>query len=163
MEAGYRLKVLSYFSKSFNFTQRNWATSDKEAVSIIWPLLTCTDSSPTGIPWFTQLLLACKVPRPPRLERWGVVFGTHLPHLRVPYRIGGKNLVTDEPSRFVTQVEYKHKPEYKMEVPDDLYDRSVYVTHRGRLFKLAEAKDIQMLQKIWKSADSLKRDDLNTN
>eukprot|EP00959_Pyramimonas_sp_CCMP1952_P451591 9455228-Pyramimonas_sp.AAC.1 len=35
MEAGYRLKVLSYFSKSFNSTQRNWATFDKEAASIL--------------------------------------------------------------------------------------------------------------------------------
>eukprot|EP00965_Chrysotila_dentata_P176783 5838889-Pleurochrysis_carterae.AAC.1 len=91
-----------------------------------------------------------KVPRPPRLERWGVIFGTYLPHLRVAYRMGGKNLVVDELSRFVTQVEYQHRPEV------------VSVTHRGRRFELAEAKDMQMLQEIWKSADSLKKDDLNT-
>eukprot|EP00965_Chrysotila_dentata_P078425 2583699-Pleurochrysis_carterae.AAC.1 len=76
--------------------------------------------------------------------------------------MGGKNLVADGLSRFVTQVEYQNKPEYEMEVPDDLYDRIVKVTHRGRLYELAEAKDIQMLQEIWKSADSLKKDDLNT-
>eukprot|EP00965_Chrysotila_dentata_P128941 4263132-Pleurochrysis_carterae.AAC.1 len=35
MEGGYRLKVLSYFSKSLNSTQRNWATFDKKAVSIL--------------------------------------------------------------------------------------------------------------------------------
>eukprot|EP00965_Chrysotila_dentata_P141498 4676672-Pleurochrysis_carterae.AAC.1 len=49
-----------------------------------------------------------------------------------------------------------------MEVSDDLYDRIVTVTHRGRQYELAEAKDAQMLQEIWKSADSLKKDDLNT-
>eukprot|EP00965_Chrysotila_dentata_P072407 2392516-Pleurochrysis_carterae.AAC.1 len=76
--------------------------------------------------------------------------------------MGGKNLVADALSRFATQVEYQHKPEYEMEDPDDLYDRIVTVTHRGRRYELAEAKDMQMLQEIWKSADSLKKDDVNT-
>eukprot|EP00965_Chrysotila_dentata_P007799 254698-Pleurochrysis_carterae.AAC.1 len=89
-----------------------------------------------------------KVPRPPRLERRRVVLGTYLPQLRVAYRMGGKNLVADELSRFVTQVEYQHKPEYEMKVSNDLYDRIVSVTHRGRQFELAEAKDMQMLQEI---------------
>eukprot|EP00965_Chrysotila_dentata_P034154 1136814-Pleurochrysis_carterae.AAC.1 len=63
--------------------------------------------------------------------------------------MGDKNLVADELSRFITQVEYQHKPEYEMEVPDDLYDRIVSVTHRGRQFEFAKAKDMQMLQEIW--------------
>eukprot|EP00965_Chrysotila_dentata_P059913 1987533-Pleurochrysis_carterae.AAC.1 len=36
MKAGYWLKVLCYVSKSFNSTQRNWATFDKEAASILF-------------------------------------------------------------------------------------------------------------------------------
>eukprot|EP00965_Chrysotila_dentata_P147343 4864185-Pleurochrysis_carterae.AAC.1 len=75
--------------------------------------------------------------------------------------MGGKNLVADELSRFVTQVEYQHKLGCEMEVPNDLYD-IVSVIHRGRRFELAEAKDMHILQEIWKSADSLKKDDLNT-
>eukprot|EP00965_Chrysotila_dentata_P140872 4657011-Pleurochrysis_carterae.AAC.2 len=70
--------------------------------------------------------------------------------------------MADELSRFVTQVEYQHKPEYEMKVPDSLYDRIVSVTHRDRQFELAEAKDMQMLPEIWKSVDSLKKDNLNT-
>eukprot|EP00965_Chrysotila_dentata_P213325 6187562-Pleurochrysis_carterae.AAC.3 len=64
--------------------------------------------------------------------------------------------------RRTVQVRYQHRPEYEIGVPDDLYDRIVSVTHRGRRFELAEAKDMQMLQEIWKSADSLKKDNLNT-
>eukprot|EP00965_Chrysotila_dentata_P009366 304941-Pleurochrysis_carterae.AAC.1 len=90
-----------------------------------------------------------KVPRPSRLEQWGAVLGTYLPHLRVAYRMGGTNLVADELSRFLTQVEYQHKTKCEMEVPYDLYDKIVSVSHRGRRFELAEAKDMQMLQEIW--------------
>eukprot|EP00965_Chrysotila_dentata_P072381 2391785-Pleurochrysis_carterae.AAC.1 len=89
MEPGYRHKVLSYFSKSFNSTQRNWATFDQEAASILlavthWHRLVAyrettvyTDSTVAA-----SMLSNHKVPRPPRLERWGVVLGTYLPHLR---------------------------------------------------------------------------------
>eukprot|EP00965_Chrysotila_dentata_P067169 2223017-Pleurochrysis_carterae.AAC.1 len=89
LEARYQLKVLSYFSKSFNSTQRNWATFDKEAASILlavthWHRLVAyrkitvyTDSTVAA-----SILSNHKVPRPPRLERWGVVLGTYLPHLR---------------------------------------------------------------------------------
>eukprot|EP00965_Chrysotila_dentata_P060757 2013223-Pleurochrysis_carterae.AAC.1 len=99
MEAGYRLKVLSYFSKSFNSMQRNWATFDKEAASIPlavthWHRLVAyrkttvyTDSTVAA-----SMFSNHKVPRPPQLERWGVVLNTYLPHLRVAYRMGGKNL-----------------------------------------------------------------------
>eukprot|EP00965_Chrysotila_dentata_P065647 2175485-Pleurochrysis_carterae.AAC.1 len=157
MEAGYRMTVLSYFSKSFNSTQRNWTTFDKEAASYLLAFTHCwhrlvaygkttvyTDSTVAA-----SMLSNHKVPRPQRLERWGVVLGTYLPHLRVAYRMGGTSLVADELSGFVTQVEYQHKP------------KIVSVTHRGRRFKLVETKDMQMLQEILKSADCLKKDDLN--
>eukprot|EP00965_Chrysotila_dentata_P056264 1866300-Pleurochrysis_carterae.AAC.1 len=79
MEAGYRLKVLSYFSKSFTSTQRNWATFDKEEASILlavthWHRFVAhrkttvyTDSTVAA-----SMLSNHREPRPPRLERWGV-------------------------------------------------------------------------------------------
>eukprot|EP00965_Chrysotila_dentata_P159648 5274237-Pleurochrysis_carterae.AAC.1 len=62
MEAGYRLKVLSYFSKPFNSTQRNWATFDKEAASIRLAVTHWHRLVAYRKPQFTQtalLLLAC--------------------------------------------------------------------------------------------------------
>eukprot|EP00965_Chrysotila_dentata_P189304 6173241-Pleurochrysis_carterae.AAC.1 len=62
MEAGYRLKVLSYFSKSFILRSGTGLHSTKKRHLFSWPSLIGTDSSHTERPRFTQpvqLLLAC--------------------------------------------------------------------------------------------------------
>eukprot|EP00965_Chrysotila_dentata_P178417 5892558-Pleurochrysis_carterae.AAC.1 len=62
MEAGYRLKVLSYFSKSSILRSGTGLHSTKKRHPFFWPALTGTDSSPTERPRFIQtvpLLLVC--------------------------------------------------------------------------------------------------------
>eukprot|EP00965_Chrysotila_dentata_P039540 1314309-Pleurochrysis_carterae.AAC.1 len=46
-----------------------------------------------------------KCPRPPRLQRWGIEFGSYLPYLRIAYRMGSLNNVADLMSRYPIEVE----------------------------------------------------------
>ena len=156
LAAGYTLKTIGYYSKTFANAQVNWAIFDKEAASIImaitnWyrliagrPIVVYTDNTVAA-----SILTNTKTHRPARLQRWGVVLGTYLPLLRIAYRKGEDNPVADLLSRYRDNVNYKPNPSDFGEVPDDLYDHVVSLEHCGRKFLLSEAKTQVAIQEIW--------------
>ena len=99
---GYRLVCLGYFSKTFDDTQRRWAIFDKEAGAV---LMACSHwhrliaGRPTTVycdnTVAASILANFKVPRPPKLQRWGVELGTYFPFLRIAYRQGALNATAD--------------------------------------------------------------------
>ena len=156
LRAGYTLKTLGFYSKTFANAQVNWAIFDKEAASIVmalthWhrlvagrPITVYTDNTVA-----TSILTSVKFPRPPRLQRWGIVLGTYLPHLRIAYRRGELNPVADLMSRYPTQINYRPKDTDVATVPDDLFDKVLSVHFNKRKFILAEPKIDAIITEIW--------------
>ena len=159
--AGYSLKTLGYFSKSFDATARRWASFDKEASAV---LLACQTwhrlitGRPTTL--YTDNTVAASIltnynhPRPPKLQRWGVELGTYLPYLRIAYRVGQENYVADHLSRYAADPEYI-KPTYHddgidtKELDDDLFQRLVSFNAGTKRYTLVEAKAEQAVRDIW--------------
>ena len=158
VSTGYTLRVLGYYSKTFNDTQRNWAIFDKEAASIIlalnhWhrliagrPTTVYTDNTVAA-----SMMTNHKMPRPPRLQRWGVIIGSYMPFLRVAYRKGEHNEVADELSRYPTNFEYHCKHARETPNPDDLYDRIASFDWGSRRYTLLEAHSDELADVIWES------------
>ena len=156
LKAGYTLRTLGFFSKTFANAQVNWAIFDKEAASIVlalthWhrliagrPITVYTDNTVA-----TSILTNTKFPRPPRLQRWGIVLGSYLPLLRIAYRKGELNPVADLLSRYPAYVDYKPKASDIAAVPDDLFDHILSVQIRGRRFLLSEPKETALIEQIW--------------
>ena len=153
---GYTLKTIGFYSKTFAHAQVNWAIFDKEAGSIVlalthWhrivagrPITVYTDNTVAA-----SILTNVKFPRPPRLQRWGVVLGSYLPHLRIAYRKGEDNAVADLLSRYPADINFKPEASDFAEVPDDLFDHILSMQFNGRRFLLSEAKAHAVIQDIW--------------
>eukprot|EP00965_Chrysotila_dentata_P172531 5693145-Pleurochrysis_carterae.AAC.1 len=84
MAAGYKLQVLGYYSRTFDTTQRRWATFDKEAGSIVmaclhwYRLITCRPTTVyTDDTVAASIVSNFKCPSPPRLQRWGIELGSY--------------------------------------------------------------------------------------
>ena len=148
-EKGYRLVCLGYFSKSFDDTQRRWAIFDKEAGAI---LMACSHwhrliaGRPTTV--YTDNTVAAsiisnhKVPRPAKLQRWGIELGTYLPFLRIAYRQGSLNATADMLTR-------NNPPVERGPIPDDLFDKVASVCLDGVSLKLMEPKFQKVIDEIW--------------
>ena len=126
-EQGWKLKVVSYYSKTLDSAQRNYPAFDKEAGAILlcvrqWaelityhPTTVYTDSAVA-----TSMLT--KHVAPPRLQRWGVELGSYLPHLKISYRKGADNGLADLLSRFPVFTEFTNQRSEVVTLPDDLFD-----------------------------------------
>ena len=157
---GYELRTLGFFSKTFSGAQNNWAIFDKEAGSIVlalnhWhrlvagrPIAVYTDNTVAA-----SILTNAKFPRPPRLQRWGVVLGSYLPLLRIAYKKGEENPVADHLSRYPTDYVYRPDgtctPHPVTDVPDDLYDKVVSFNFNQKRYLLSEAKNTVAIEQIW--------------
>ena len=154
--AGYQLKCLGFFSKTFNDTQRNWAIYDKEAASIVLGVAqwrTLIEARPCTI--YTDNTVAESILRPgnankpPRLQRWGIELGRYLPLLRIAYRKGESMVVPDHLSR------YPAPGSNNVEVPDDLYEKIASGVRCGsKKFDLFESSMPQAIEQIWQNADA---------
>ena len=126
-EAGWELKVISYYSKTLDDAQKNYPAFDKEAGAALvccrhWadlityhPTTLYTDSSVA-----TSMLT--KHIAPPRLQRWGAELGTFLPHLRISYRKGADNGLADLLSRFPVFNKYASVRTESVDLPDDYFE-----------------------------------------
>ena len=168
IEAGWRLRTIGYYSKTFDNAQQNYATFDKEAAAILlcsrkWAkLITCrpttvyTDSS-------VAVSMLYKHLGPPRLQRWGMELGTFLPYLKIQYRKGELNGLADFLSRYPTFKQYVSEPDRVAHLPDEAYEevaRHDFFTHdlgpdddclKGWKCTLMEAKDPKLAERIWQA------------
>ena len=125
--AGWELKVISYYSKTLDISQRNYVAFDKEAGAALvccrqWadlityhPTTLYTDSSVASS-------MLTKHMAPPRLQRWGTELGSFLPHLRISYRKGSDNGLADLLSRFPTFAKFTATRDEIIKLPDDYFD-----------------------------------------
>ena len=169
IEAGWKLRTIAFYSKTFDKAQQNYATFDKESAAILlccrkWAkLITCR---PTTL--YTDSVVAAsmlyKHMGPPRLQRWGMELGTFLPYLKVSYRKGEQNGLADFLSRYPAFEDYVTRPEGVAHLPDDLFDDVADVplfTHqlgpedepflRSWSYRLAEAKNPTEVRDIWQA------------
>ena len=169
LEAGWQLRTIAFYSKTFDKAQQNYATFDKESAAILlccrkWAkLITCR---PTTL--YTDSVVAAsmlyKHMGPPRLQRWGMELGTFLPYLKVAYRKGEQNGLADFMSRYPAFEEYITRPEGVAKLSDELFDDVADVplfTHqlgpddepflRSWSYRIAEAKQPAELQSIWQA------------
>ena len=125
---GWQLRVISYYSKTLDGSQRNYPVFDKEAGAILlcvraWsdlityhPTTVYTDSS-------VAASMLTKHSASPRLQRWGMELGSYLPHLKVAFRKGTDNGLADLLSRFPAFKEFTATRESTISLPDDLFDK----------------------------------------
>jgi hypothetical protein len=125
--AGWKLKVIGYYSKTLDDAQKHYPAFDKEAGAALlscrhWsdlityhPTTLYTDSSVA-----TSMLT--KHIAPPRLQRWGAELGAFLPHLRISYRKGQDNGLADLLSRYPAFRKYAATRDEIVTLPDDYFD-----------------------------------------
>ena len=167
--AGWKLRTIAYYSKTFDNAQKNYPTFDKESAAILFcvrrwaKIITCrpttlyTDSSVAASMLYKHL-------GPPRLQRWGMELGTFLPYLKIGYRKGSDNGMADFLSRYPTFKAYVSESSDVQELPSELFDlvpESVPLfTHRlgdddewlqRAHYQLYEAKNPTSLQHIWQT------------
>ena len=170
LEAGWELRTIAYYSKTFDSAQRRYATFDQESAAILlccrkWAkLITCR---PTTI--YTDSAVAASMLTkhlgPPRLQRWGMELGTFMPYLKICYRKGVDNGMADFLSRYPTFSEYVPTVEGVAYLPDDMFnevhDIPLFTHTLGDdensrsiakwRYKLLEAKRPQELEAIWQA------------
>ena len=169
LKAGWKLRTIAFYSKTFDTAQRNYATFDKEAAAILlccrkWAkLITC---HPTTL--YTDSVVAASMLTkhlgPARLQRWGMELGTFLPYLKIQYRKGVENGMADFLSRYPTFSKYYATKEDVAYLPDDLFEDLQEIplfTHqlgpdedallRGWRYTIAEAKKPQEIGTLWQS------------
>ena len=124
--AGWRLRTITNFSKTFNGALFNYNTFDKEAATALfccrrWAKL--ITSRPTTI--YTDSRVAAtmltKHLGPPKLQRWGIELGTFLPYLKIQYRKGELNGWADFLSRFPTFSKYIKQEGTDMHLPEPTF------------------------------------------
>ncbi|MDC0525347.1 DDE-type integrase/transposase/recombinase [bacterium] len=170
LSAGWKLRTIAFYSKTFDAPQQNYATFDKESAAILlccrkWAkLITCR---PTTI--YTDSAVAASMLTkhlgPPRLQRWGMELGTFMPYLKIQYRKGDDNGMADFLSRWPTFERYCPRPEGVAQLPDDLFEDLQEIplfTHqlgpdpdqqalRGWKYTLCEARDPKELEQVWQA------------
>ena len=147
-DAGWELKVISYYSKTLDDAQKHYPAFDKEAGAALlccraWadlityhPTTLYTDSAVA-----TSMLT--KHMAPPRLQRWGAELGTFLPHLRISYRKGSDNGLADLLSRFPAFRQFTACRDEEVTLPDDYFD---YVGEAPLYLRKSSSKDLGYLK-----------------
>ena len=129
LKAGWELKIIGYYSKTLNQSQRNYPAFDRESGAILlccrhWsdlityhPTTVYTDSS-------VATSMMTKHAAPPRLQRWGAELATYLPHLKIGYRKGVENGLADLLSRYESLRDYESnvREGNVATLPDDFFD-----------------------------------------
>ena len=126
-QAGWKLVIIGYYSKTLVDAQKNYTAFDKEAGAILMCLRHWSDVityHPTVVYTDSRVALSMlgKYAAPPRLQRWGVEIGTYLPHLRIGHRRGENNGLADLLSRFPAFKSFIKPPQNDVELPDDLFE-----------------------------------------
>ena len=176
-DAGWQLRTIAYYSKTFDQAQRNYPTFDQESAAILfcvrrWAKL--ITGRPTTV--YTDSAVASSMLRKhlgtPRLQRWGMELGTFLPYLKIAYRKGVDNGMADFLSRYATFKKYVHRATDVQEMPEELFDRLPFsaplFTHelgdsdgwlRNCHYSLYEAKEPQLIESIWQGRCETALDD----
>ena len=134
--AGWKLRTIAYYSKTFDVAQKNYPTFDKESAAIVlcvrrWAKL--ITGHPTTI--YTDSSVASSMLTkhlgPARLQRWGIELGTFLPYLKIQYRKGSENGMADFLSRYPTFEEYVARPSQvaRLEFEHDVVGEVPLFTH----------------------------------
>ena len=168
--AGWELRVIGYYSKTFDVAQKNYATFDQESAAILlccrkWAKL--ITGRPTTV--YTDSVVAASMLTkhlgPPRLQRWGIELGTFLPYLKIAFRKGESNGLADFLSRYPTFEKYVTRPEGVAQLPDEtlidicevplftheLSDEREQQAFGGWKYTIAEAKEPEELESIWQA------------
>jgi hypothetical protein len=146
--AGWKLKVICYYSKTLDDSQKNYPAFDKEAGAALlccrqWadlityhPTTLYTDSSVA-----TSMLT--KHMAPTRLQRWGAELAAFLPHLRISYRKGCDNGLADLLSRYPAFRKYAATRSETVTLPDDYFD---YIGDAPLYHRIPSSRDRTHLQ-----------------
>ena len=127
LEAGWKLRTIGYFHKTFNSAQINYNTFDQEGAAI----LTCCrrwakiiTGRPTTL--YTDSAVAAtmltKHLGTPRLARWGIELGTFMPFLKIQHRAGVQNGLGDFLSRYPTFEKYYKRKRDELQLPAGIFD-----------------------------------------
>ena len=127
LEAGWKLRTLGYFHKTFNPAQINYPTFDQEGAAILtccrrWAKL--ITGRPTTI--YTDSSVAAtmlnKHNSTQRLARWGIELGTFMPYLKIQHRKGAQNGLADFISRYPTFERYVKRRRDELQLPLGAFD-----------------------------------------
>ena len=167
LDAGWLLRTIAYYSKTFDSAQRNYCTFDKESSAIF---LCCRHWSNliTGC-WTTiytdssvAASMLTKHQGPPRLQRWGMELGTYLPYLKIAFRKGSLNGVADLLSRFPLFERYVSSETDCTDLPEDLFEKLGEAEFGGRnmpldRYELYDSKNPVVCTEIWQAQEALLR------
>ena len=125
--AGWKLKIIGYYSKTLDPAQQSYPTFDKEAGAIVLCMRHWSDIvTYQRITVYTDSAVATsmltKHNAPPRLQRWGAELSAFLPHLRIAYRKGCDNGLADLLSRFPVYKKFVKTRQNTVSLPDDLFE-----------------------------------------
>ena len=127
LPAGWKLRTIGYFHKTFNPAQVNYSTFDQEGAAILvccrrWakiitgrPTTLYTDSA-------VAATMLTKHSGTPRLARWGIELGTFMPFLKIQHRKGSQNGLADFISRYPTFERYVKRQRDELQLPDGVFD-----------------------------------------
>ena len=133
LEAGWKLRVIGYFSRTLDSAQQNYPTFDKEAGAILlcvrhWAQLITHRYTTVYTDSTVAVSMLTKHFGQPRLQRWGMELGTYLPFLKVAYRKGELNGLADLVSRYPVFDDYVEKRAYADHVlPPDALETPIEV------------------------------------
>lgn len=168
-DAGWKLRTIAYYSKTFDSAQKNYPTFDKEGAAILfcvrrWAKI--ITGRPTTV--YTDSAVASSMLHkhlgPPRLQRWGMELGTFLPYIKIQYRAGAQNGMADFLSRYPTFKAYIKTEQQVQTMPTELFDKlpqavplfthklgddEQWLTHAS--YDLYEAKSPQLVESFWQS------------
>ena len=172
--AGWKLRTIGYFHKTFNSAQVNYPTFDQEGAAILaccrrWsklitgrPTTIYTDSS-------VAATMLTKHMGTLRLATWGIELGTFMPYLKIQHRKGSQNGLADFISRYPTFQRYVKRPRDELQLPPGVFDRVASVplfTHEianeeearvltGWSVDLVETSHVTEAEKFWNKPENL--------
>ena len=174
LAAGWKLRTIGYFHKTFSSAQVNYPTFDQEGAAILtccrrWaklitgrPTTLYTDSS-------VAATMLTKHMGTLRLATWGIELGTFLPYLKIQHRKGVQNGLADFISRYPTFQQYVKRPRDELQLPPGVFDNVASVplfTHEvadeeerqllsGFNVDLVETSNETEAEKFWNKPENL--------
>ena len=174
LAAGWKLRTIGYFHKTFNSAQINYPTFDQEGAAILtccrrWaklitgrPTTIYTDSS-------VAATMLTKHMGTMRLATWGIELGPFMPFLKIQHRKGSQNGLADFISRYPTFAKYIKRPRDELQLPPGVFDRVATVplfTHevadeeersilKGWRIDLVETANTTEAEKFWNKPENL--------
>ena len=172
--AGWKLRTIGYFHKTFSSAQINYPTFDQEGAAILtccrrWAKL--ITGRPTTL--YTDSAVAAtmltKHMGTLRLATWGIELGTFLPYLKIQHRKGVQNGLADFISRYPTFQRYVKRPRDELQLPPGVFDNVASVplfTHEvadeeerrllsGFKVDLVETSNVTEAEKFWNKPENL--------